>query len=1146
VITCPNCGEENPERFQFCGACGARLSGARAPAGEERKVVSVLFADLVGFTARSDRADPEDVRATLRPYHARVKREIERFGGTVEKFVGDAVMAVFGAPVGHEDDAERAVRSALRIVEAIPELNEARPGLELAVRVAVNTGEAVVSLEARPEQGEGIVAGDVVNTASRLQGAAPVGAAVVGETTYRATKDVIVYEELPPVALKGKAEAVPVWRAVTAKSRYVVEIPRAPTPFIGREEELALLKQTYLRSLREASVQLVTVTGEPGVGKSRLIGEFSTFVDDQPEIVFWRQGRCLPYGEGITFWALGEIVKAQTGILESDGLEEAGQKLAETVGLVTEDPSQRDWLKARLAPLVGTSAESIGTAEREESFAAWRTFLEGVASVRPLMLVIEDLHWADPAMLSFVEHLLDWSIDVPMLVLCSARPELYERVPNWGGGKRNSTTIALPPLSSDDTARLVSALLSEAVLPAETQSVLLERAGGNPLYAEEFVRMLTDLGILVRQGRAWRIATDGHIPVPESVQALIAARLDTLPPERKSLLHDASVVGKVFWSGAIASTGGIEEEEVRERLHELGRKELVRPSRTSSIEGHAEYAFWHILVRDVAYSQIPRAARAEKHRAVAEWIERIAGERVGDHAELLAHHYEQALDLARATGTAVDVSELENRARQFLVMAGDRALSLDVAKAHAYHSRALDLTPPGHPDRPAILVKAGDAGWQAGYWVEAQSEYEEAIRGFRELNDHRGMARAMIGLTMPLSFGPGGETSRTDSILAEAVELLEPLGPTPELARAYVRTAGRLMVQGRSKACLEWSEKGLALAQELGEEEYVVRVLQFRGIARCELGDLKGVDDLWESLHRGLDLGLGFETHTAYGNLSDWVWDTEGPAKGLELNRAADQFANRRGLLAQAMWGAAESTWMLYELGDWDEVLEVADQVIEWARDHQAAQHLVIGLTYRARVLAERGETATTALIEEFLPKAREIGDPQILVPALGVAALIRRAAAADEAVALIEELDRTAHDRAPWNRTWYLPVALRVALPEQLDLASRLMDGIESPVPHDRHALLQGRAMLAEAQGGVEEATGLYTEAVADWDEFGNVPEQGHALLGAGRCLLALGRRAEAKRTLQEAREIFQGLGARPALQEADTWLEQAATRTS
>ena len=424
-MRCPSCGEENAEKARFCSSCGAPLTEAQAPGGEERKVVSVLFVDLVGFTARSDRADPEDVRSRLRLYHDLVKREIEAFGGTVEKFIGDAVMAVFGAPIAHEDDAERAVRASLRITDSIAQLNEERPGLDLSIRAAVNTGEAVVALGARPEQGEGFVTGDVVNVASRLQGVAPVGSVVAGELTYRATRFAIEYEELEPVNVKGKDEPISIWRAVAARSRFGVDVEQGTrTPLIGREHELSLLEDLYRRAMQEQSPQLVTLSGEPGVGKSRLTWEFQRFIDEEPDLIFWRQGRCLPYGEGITFWALGEIVKSHAGIVENDSPDDAADKLAKAVESVVEDEHERDWIRARLAPLVGLDAAEGAPTEREESFAAWRSFLEAIAASRPFVLVVEDLHWADPAMLAFVEHLADWASGVPMMVLCTARPEL--------------------------------------------------------------------------------------------------------------------------------------------------------------------------------------------------------------------------------------------------------------------------------------------------------------------------------------------------------------------------------------------------------------------------------------------------------------------------------------------------------------------------------------------------------------------------------------------------------------------------------------------------------------------------------------------------------------------------------------------------
>jgi predicted ATPase len=403
-------------------------------------------------------------------------------------------------------------------------------------------------------------------------------------------------------------------------------------------------------------VQLVTVVGEPGVGKSRLVAELFAYLVTKPELTRWRQGRCLPYGEGITFWALGEIVKAEAGILESDSPDVAAAKLDAAVA--PEEP-ERQWLLQRLGPLVGVEAAS--PAERQELFTAWRRFLEGLAAARPTVLVFEDLHWADEALLEFLEHLAEWSEGVPLFVLCTARPELYERRPGWAAGQRNAQTINLPPLSDEETSELVSHLITITVLSPELERAVLERAGGNPLYAEEFVRLLGDRGL----------AAD-ETELPESLQALIAARLDTLSPERKSLLQDAAVIGKVFWVGALAEIGGRDQGEVELALHELARKELVRTTRTSSMEGEREYSFWHVLVRDVAYSQIPRPERARRHRAAAAWIERKAGERVEDLAELLAYHYLQALELVEAAGDTEQAAELALPARRFLTLASNR------------------------------------------------------------------------------------------------------------------------------------------------------------------------------------------------------------------------------------------------------------------------------------------------------------------------------------------------------------------------------------------------------------------------------------------------------------------------------------------
>jgi class 3 adenylate cyclase len=442
---------------------------------EERKVVTVLFCDLVGFTARSDQADPEDVRALLRPYHVRLRREIERLGGTVDKFIGDGVMAVFGVPNVHEDDPERAVRCALRVLDAIAELNEATPELGLAVRIGIMTGEAAVILDPRPHETEGVV-GDVVNTASRLQGAAPTGTVVVGEPTWWATRTVFHYKELQPVQVKGKAQPLPVWRAVAPRSRLGVDVEQRPaTLLVGRDHELDLLRRLYRQTQRKHAVQLVNIVGEPGIGKSRLVRELLRFVDEQSELVVWRQGRCLPYGDGITFWALGEIVKAEAGVLESDDAAMVTAKLKAAITALVADQDEREWLQLRVAPLLGLAGDATMPVEQAEQFTAWRRFLEAMAANGPMILVVEDLHWADDALVAFLEHLLGTVRGVSLLIVITARPELFERHPGWPRDAERSTMIPLNPLDSGDTARLVGALLGRSRLPAELEASLLER-----------------------------------------------------------------------------------------------------------------------------------------------------------------------------------------------------------------------------------------------------------------------------------------------------------------------------------------------------------------------------------------------------------------------------------------------------------------------------------------------------------------------------------------------------------------------------------------------------------------------------------------------------------------------------------------------
>ena len=1117
---CASCGEENPERARFCLACAAPLAEAAPQQQAERKVVSVLFVDLVGFTAGADAADPEDVHATLQPYHARVRDEIEQLGGVVEKFVGDAVMAVFGAPVAREDDAERAVRVGLRVLDVTEELG-------LKARAAVNTGEALVALAARPELGEAMVAGDVVNTASRLQSAAETGSLVVGDLTYRTTRQQIDYEHLDPITVKGKSEPVQLWRARGPRSRFGVDVEiGGSTPLVGRDSELSLLKEAYSRVRRDEAVQLVTLVGEAGVGKTRLLRELGSWLDDQPDLVFWRQGRCLPYGEGIAFWALGEIVKAQAGILESDDSKAAAAKLTASVEAIITDPDERDWIRARLAPLVGVATDAAGIS-REESFTAWRSYLEAVAAQRPLVVLVEDLHWADASLLEFLEHLIDWSLGVPILVLCTARPELLELNQSWGGGKRNATTVSLSPLPPEDTARLLHALLDQSVLPAETQALLLERCGGNPLYAEQFARMLADSG--EDQG------------VPETVQAVISARLDALGPERKALLQDAAVIGKVFWAEAVAAVSGSDERTVFAALVDLAHRDLVRPARTASLEGKREFSFTHLLVRDVAYGQIPRAERARRHRLIAEWIVATVGERGADQAELLAYHYSEALALASAAGAGLAETEpLRASAVRMLLTAAKRAEELDVRPWVENLDRALELASP--EERPMVLLEHARAAAAAGRTGDARAELEEAIPLLEAAGDNIGLGRALHELSWVTLFT--ADASPSEAAQEAAIAILEREPPGPELADAYMGSAGNLMMQERSEECLAFCERVWPVIEEHGDQASQTRFHEFRGISRVATGDVdRGLQELRNALESAVRASQQVAM-PAFINFGYWTWWAEGPAEGAELFRQGIEYSKKRGVPAD--WGEAELCWALFDLGEWDDVLARTDRLIEGARSAEMVVLEAMVRPTRGRILLARGDIDVARADADASVTLVEGTDiPQSIAPSLTLAAGVA-AANGDRARAaeLLAELEERTRGRSRSRGIEAAETARVAAAIGQTAAVDRILADAFPPVRRADLQRLSARAALAEAGGAFEDALAMHTEAAAGWTTFGHVFESACAHAGAGRCALALG--ADGNGDLAEARRLFAQLGATPHVAAVDELLGGSAAAVS
>jgi class 3 adenylate cyclase/tetratricopeptide (TPR) repeat protein len=1063
-------------------------------ARRERKVVTVLFADLVGFTSRAEELDPEDVEAILDPYHQRLRYELERWGGTVEKFIGDAVVAFFGAPVAGEDDPERAVRAALAIRDWIAEEDK------LQVRIGVNTGEALVRLDARPESGEGMAAGDVVNTGARLQAAAPTNGILVGEATYRATAERIEYRDHESVAAKGKEVPVPVWEVAQARARFGVDLaPDTRTPLIGREREVGLLVGTLDRARQQRSPELITLIGVPGIGKSRLVGELFHSIERGGELTFWRQGRSLPYGQGVSYWALAEMVKAQAGILETDSDDQVDAKLGRAVEqLIDEDA---EWVLSHLRPLVGQTGDSAGS--QEEAFAAWRRFFEALAEDHALVLVFEDIQWADEGLLDFIEYLADWVRDVPMLVLCTARLELLERRSAWGGGKLNAANVALAPLSGEETAKLLASLSRRPLLEAEMQAELLERAGGNPLYAEQYVRMLAERG-----------TTDA---LPESVQGIIAARLDGLAPEEKSVLQAAAVMGKVFWLGAL----GVDEQ----RLHPLQQKEFVQRARRSSVAGETEFSFKHVLVRDVAYGQIPRAERAQMHLRTAEWIESLG--RPEDHAEMLAHHYANALELTRASGGSVN--GLARRTRDALRDAGTRAASLNaLAQAERYFTEALELTPADDPERVNVLFKVGQAKYQRSW--EGDEELAEARDGFVAAGDPESAAEAALMIANNLWARGRGEELTV--YLEDAHALVAGRPPSREQASVLTEISRYHMLADRNEDAIKTGREALRMAEQLGLDDIRARALNNIGCGRVAAGDPAGVDDLDESIAVATRLNDAAEMRRGYNNRSTLkallgrLEESYGDL--LEAHRLAEHF----GQLGFVRWiegGPLLGTTV--QRGWWDEGMERAEAFIA---NLGSEGHYQAGSAYLSRgwIRAARGDDAGAAEdAARALELARPIGDPQVSVTALlGVTFIsltIGDEAQArqlfDESLALLGKLGQLG-----WAATELGSLAW---VARKLGRSDEFLAAVEDE-PLQTPWLLAARAI---AEGDLVRAADIYTE-------IGDTPAEAFSRLGAAEALLAEGRRAEADEQLRPALAFYRSVRATRYVREGEALLAASA----
>ena len=1126
--SCGSCGAELPAGAAFCPACGATQDGDPTPdltANEELRVISAMFVDLAGFTAHTERSDPEDVRDRLSIYHRKVREDVERYGGTVEKLMGDGVFAVFGVPTAHEDDAERAVRAGLRIQTSITDVNQADDSLDLSVRVGIATGQAIVLLD-----DDGVderIVGDVVNTASRLEGVAAPGSVVVDERTYLAVRSAVECTPLDPVSVKGKAEALAIWTATDARSRFGVAVDHdEPTVLIGRRQELTLLSDAFERAVSRGAPQLVTVAGEPGVGKSRLVQEFLTVIDNRPDhLVRWRQGRNLPYGEGITFWALSEIVKSEAGILESESQEKAAAKLADSVASLCGGVEGVDatWIRQRLGPLAGTgSAEGV---DRGELFSAWLQYFELLAGQNPLVMVIEDLHWADDSLADFLEHLLDWGQDAPILLICTARPEWFDRRPGWGGGKRDGLTIGLASLDADETAHLVTALTGRIVMPANAQLALMERSEGNPLYVTEYVRLASEQG--------WfESGFDlDDLPLPDSVQSIIASRLDLLDPEDKATIQAASVVGRVFWTGALTFVRGVDETPIRESLLRLVRRELVQPVRRTSMEDQNEFVFLHVLARDVAYGQLPRGERARLHRETARWLEAVSGGREIDVAELLAYHHTTALELEPSTDP-----ELLGRVYRFLVLAGERTESLDMARATEFYSRAAEIASTSKERANALF---GRGKLPTGHGQERIDALIQAIALFAELEDDRARADALQELST-VHWWLGDKTP-AQSAMTEAMTLIETMEPNEVVGRVLVSQAFHHQLGGNEELGLELSERAIAIAQKIGDTKTYADALRCKGTSLTQMGLIEGLDQVREGLAIQLDRGETASAMSSYNNIATVLGDTGDAVEAIAFGR-------QRGAVQFVEWSMMTKCESLVRIGAFDEIEAIVTELIEVDDARGGSQTGIFARSFRTGLGWIRGETrGIWDAHKEAVEEGHDVADPQVVVPILaGAIAVAESFGRIDDATNYMDHFVSQGVDNPAFlgmhlyrTAAGFLSAGRRDELVSLIDSAMAIGDWI--PLTLD-----WVRALVAEFDGRPDEAYELFIPVIREADSRHMRFYATQARVEAARCAISAGRSEEAAALTAEAREAATDMGAGLLLRQLDDIEHEAEGRAA
>ena len=1143
ALTCPNCSAANSPDSKFCGECGTSFVGSAVPARAsapipvasasvapraaapvaERRLVSVLFADLVGFMTFAEGRDPEETRDLLSRYFTLARDVIERAGGTVEKFIGDAVMAVWGAPVARENDAELAVRAALELVGAVKTL-----GPSIQARAGVLTGEAAVTLGA---VGEGMVAGDLVNTASRLQSVAAPGTVLVGEATERAANQSVVFEAAGPQELKGKEAPVPAFRAlrVVAETGGRNRAEALEAPFVGRDDELRLLKDLFTSTARDKRPRLVSIIGPAGIGKSRMAWEFLKYLDGLVEDTYWHIGRSPSYGEGVTFWSLGEMIRRRASLLETDDDATTRAKLSQAISQWVTDDAERRWIETALLALLGLGEPLPGG--RDELFAAWRTFFERIAERGTTVLTFEDLQWADAGVLDFIDHVLEWTKSLPMFVITLSRPELLERRPDWGAGRRNFVSLSLDPLPEASMRELLAGLVPG--LPDATADAIVARADGIPLYAVETVRMLVADGRLQEEDGAYRPTGDlSTLAIPETLAALIAARLDGLEPAERSLLQDAAVLGQSFTQPGLAAISGREPAAIEPLLKTLVRRDVLTLNADPRSPERGQYAFVQALIREVAYNQLAKADRKNRHLAAARWFESLGEDAL---AGALAQHY---LDAYRSAGQGPEADALAGQARLALKGAAERAAALGShQQAVAFVRQALEITS-DPADQALLRERAGVEGNLAADFDEAQRVLEAAIDGYRELGDRVGVARATTALSTALhgQWQPVKAVAPLERALAETEDLeSEPavIRLMAELARAYANA--------RDPRATSIADRALALAEPLDLAPVIAEALLNRALALTYSGRVQeplAIDRGVVALAEGY--GLVDSQLRAMNNVAAGLtWDD--PRAGEEMTRSGIEVARRRGnrgWLFQFLQGTAGSAIFL---GDWDE----ADRMLaDMEASDMPPQAKVSWASGKATLLAFRGDAGgALATLEEIAP-LRTGDDPRVPGYAANDRAFVDLMAGRLTQVydSLIEFAGQGLTEVSVVAAAWATRAALYMGDAPRARRASELFDATPERGRYIGNLRLSLRAGVAALEGDREQALAAYRESMRKWRDLETPADE--AWTGVEFAILLGPDEPEAMAAGEAARAYWTRLGSPPMLARLDEGMARWESR--